>query len=150
MSIFGKIRDAIVGAANKTFGRETKPEPARPTAAPVQPSAMPQMNTPSDPNYGRGGPGQAAPSTLQNVDIDAVLTEKAKAENQQLNWRTSIVDLMKLLDLDSSLQNRKELARELKYTGDMDDSASMNIWLHKQVMRELAENGGNVPAELKD
>lgn len=69
---------------------------------------------------------------------------------QKLNWRTSIVDLMKLLDLDSSLQNRKELARELGYTGDMNDSATMNIWLHKQVMRQLAANGGKVPAELRD
>ena len=68
---------------------------------------------------------------------------------QQLNWRTSIVDLMKLINLDSSLTARKELALELHYTGDTNDSASMNVWLHKQVMTKLAENGGKVPDELK-
>jgi hypothetical protein len=68
---------------------------------------------------------------------------------QKLDWRKSIVDLMKLLDLDSSLASRKELARELKFTGDMKDTAAMNIWLHKQVMIRLAENGGKVPAELQ-
>jgi hypothetical protein len=73
----------------------------------------------------------------------------AKQSSQQLNWRTSIVDLMKLINLDSSLTARKELAQELHYTGDMNDSASMNIWLHKQVMTKLAENGGKVPEDLK-
>ena len=68
---------------------------------------------------------------------------------EKLDWRTSIVDLMKLLDLDSSLSARKELAQELHYSGDVNDSASMNVWLHKQVMRRLAENGGKVPEELK-
>jgi hypothetical protein len=74
----------------------------------------------------------------------------AEKKPQKLNWRTSIVDLMKLLDLDSSLQARKALADELKYTGDKSDSATMNVWLHKQVMKKLAENGGKVPADLKD
>ena len=73
----------------------------------------------------------------------------AKNQKQPLNWRTSIVDLMKLLGLDSSQTARKNLAQELVYTGDMNDSASMNIWLHKQVMKKLAENGGKVPADLK-
>ena len=73
----------------------------------------------------------------------------AAQNKQKLNWRTSIVDLMKLLDLDSSLAARKQLAQELKFSGDMNDSASMNIWLHKQVMIKLAENGGKVPDELK-
>ena len=79
----------------------------------------------------------------------AVLTGLASKNSQQLNWRTSIVDLMKLLDLDSSLNARKELATELHYSGDTNDSASMNIWLHKQVMQKLAENGGKVPDDLK-
>ncbi len=70
--------------------------------------------------------------------------------NPDLNWRTSIVDLMKLLDLDSSLDHRKELATELGYTGAKDGSAEMNIWLHKAVMTELEKNGGKVPAGLKD
>ena len=74
----------------------------------------------------------------------------AEKNSQTLNWRTSIVDLMKLLDLDSSLTARKQLADELHYTGDKDDSATMNVWLHKQVIKKLEENGGKVPADLKD
>jgi hypothetical protein len=78
------------------------------------------------------------------------LNDLAKSNPQKLNWRTSIVDLLKLLDLDSSLAARKELAQELHYSGDPNDSAAMNIWLHKQVMNKLAANGGKVPADLKD
>jgi len=104
----------------------------------------------AQPASGAGAAG-SAPKTApgQSVDVDAILTGLASKNQQQLNWRTSIVDLMKLLDLDSSLANRKELAQELKYSGDMNDSATMNIWLHKQVMQKLAENGGKVPADLK-
>jgi hypothetical protein len=86
----------------------------------------------------------------QKVDVEAILNGMAARQQQQLNWRTSIVDLMKLLNLDSSLQARQELARELHYSGDMNDSASMNMWLHKQVMQKLAENGGRVPDDLKN
>ena len=82
--------------------------------------------------------------------MEAVLQGLASKSSQKLNWKTSIVDLMKLLDLDSSLENRKELARELGYKGDTNDSATMNVWLHKQVMKQLAEHGGKVPAELRD
>jgi hypothetical protein len=85
---------------------------------------------------------------LSAVDLVALMESKAAAAGQKLNWRTSIVDLMKLLNLDSSLGARKELATELGYTGDMNDSATMNIWLHKQVMKKVAENGGQVPADL--
>src|SRR6476660_6449933 len=93
----------------------------------------------------------SAPATApgQSVDVEAVLTDLASRNPQQLNWRTSIVDLMKLLDLDSSITARKELAAELHYTGDTNDSAAMNIWLHKQVMKKLADNGGKVPDDLK-
>ncbi|MHA4870781.1 DUF3597 domain-containing protein [Duganella sp. PWIR1] len=87
---------------------------------------------------------------LTEVDVEGILNDKAKQAGQPLNWRTSIVDLLKLLDLDSSLQSRKELAQELHYSGDMENSASMNVWLHRQVMTKLAQNGGKVPAELKD
>ncbi|MBA3594346.1 MAG: DUF3597 domain-containing protein [Polaromonas sp.] len=87
---------------------------------------------------------------MAEVDVTAMLNDMASKNSQQLNWKTSIVDLMKLLDLDSSLGERKELAKELGYSGDMNDSASMNIWLHKQVMNKLAANGGKVPAELRD
>jgi len=85
---------------------------------------------------------------MSAVDLVALMESKAAAAGQPLNWRTSIVDLMKLLNLDSSLSARKELATELGYTGDMNDSATMNIWLHKQVMKKVAENGGTVPADL--
>ena len=82
------------------------------------------------------------------VDVEAILTDMASKNPEKLNWRTSIVDLMKLLGLDSSLAHRKELATELHYTGDMNDSATMNMWLQKQVMQQLAANGGKVPASL--
>jgi hypothetical protein len=83
-----------------------------------------------------------------SVDVDAALTKLAAANKEKLDWRHSIVDLMKLLNLDSSLTARKELAKELHYTGDTNDSAKMNVWLHGQVMQKLAENGGKVPADL--
>ena len=90
----------------------------------------------------------AAPAPMPEVDVVAILDQKAQSAGQPLNWRTSIVDLLKLLQLDSSLDARKELAKELHYSGDTGDSASMNIWLHKQVMAKLAANGGKVPADL--
>ena len=91
--------------------------------------------------------GQAGAMTT--VDVEAVLIGLASKGGESLNWRNSIVDLMKLLNLDSSLAARKELAKELKYAGDTNDSAAMNIWLHKQVMQKLAANGGKVPADLQ-
>ncbi|MCR0982170.1 DUF3597 domain-containing protein [Roseomonas populi] len=111
-------------------GSMTAPMPG---AAPATPAATPSAG--------------AAPA--QPVDVEAVLTDMASKNPQKLNWQTSIVDLMKLLNLDSGLGARKELAQELGYTGSTDDSASMNIWLHKQVMQKLAENGGKVPDSLK-
>ena len=90
------------------------------------------------------------PQPMSEVDVEQILNAKAKTAGEPLNWRTSIVDLMKLLDLDSSLAARKELAQELDYKGDMSDSATMNIWLHRQVMNRLAANGGKVPADLRD
>jgi hypothetical protein len=89
-------------------------------------------------------------ASAQPVDVEQILTNMQAQSGQQLNWRTSIVDLLKLLNLDSSLQARKELAAELHYTGDTNDSATMNVWLHRQVMNKLAANGGKVPADLKD
>ncbi|GJD33616.1 DUF3597 domain-containing protein [Methylobacterium aerolatum] len=112
---------------------------------------------PSSPSTTSGG-GSSAPAPTgsaggsggEPVDVAAVLTGMAEKNPQKLDWRHSIVDLMKLLDLDSSLTARKQLADELHYTGDKEDSASMNIWLHKQVMQKLAENGGKVPDDLKN
>jgi len=83
------------------------------------------------------------------VDVAAIVDKAAAARGEKLNWRTSIVDLMKALGLDSSLTARKELAKELNYTGDTNDSATMNIWLHKQIMAKLAANGGKLPADIK-
>jgi hypothetical protein len=93
-------------------------------------------------------PANAAWDRREEVDVEAVLTNLSGKNPQKLNWRTSIVDLMKLLDIDSSLANRKELAQELGFTGDTNDSATMNTWLHKRVMQELEKNGGKVPASL--
>lgn len=91
----------------------------------------------------------AAPAPVSMVDVVAQLEQRAAANSQKLNWQTSIVDLLKLLDIDSSLAARKELATELGCSKDlMEDSASMNIWLHKEVLKQIAANGGNVPADL--
>ena len=87
---------------------------------------------------------------MAEVDVEQMLDGMAAKSAEKLNWKTSIVDLMKLLGLDSSFGARKELAKELNYTGDTNDSASMNIWLHRQVMNKVAANGGKVPADLKD
>jgi hypothetical protein len=93
-------------------------------------------------------PAASAATPAGPVDIAAVLDRMAAAHHEKLDWKHSIVDLMKLVGMDSSLAERKELAEDLKYTGDMHDSAKMNMWLHKEVMRKLAENGGKVPADL--
>lgn len=95
-----------------------------------------------------GGAGASASAVQGPVDIAAILDRMAASHPEKLDWKHSIVDLMKLVGMDSSLAERKELAADLKYTGDTSDSATMNMWLHKEVMRRLAENGGKVPAEL--
>lgn len=125
MGIFSSIKNAIFG------GEEEK-------AAPAAPAATPAAATPA--------PAPAAPAAP--VDVEALM--EAKNVGRNLNWRVSIVDLMALLDMDHSLAARKELATELGYTGELNGSAEMNIWLHKQVMKELAANGGKVPADLLD
>jgi hypothetical protein len=95
-----------------------------------------------------GTPGTAATTVATPVDVAAILTKLASENKEKLDWKYSIVDLMKLVGMDSSLASRKILAAELHYTGDTNDSATMNIWLHKEVMRKLADNGGKVPADL--
>jgi Domain of unknown function (DUF3597) len=138
MSIFSKIKDAIFGSKAE----------ARPTA-PASPS--PANRTPSAGTAPSAAPPKPAQAPAQPVvDVEAALEKMAVTSGQKLNWRTSIVDLMKLVGMDSSLENRKELARELGYTGDQNDSAAMNIWLHKRVMKELAAHGGKVPANMLD
>ena len=95
------------------------------------------------------GSPSAPPQGQPQVDVAAVLSNLAAQNKEKLDWRRSIVDLMKLLKLDSSLSARQELAKELHYTGDTKDTAAMNVWLHKQVMIKLAENGGKVPDDLR-
>ena len=136
MSIFGKIKDAI-------FGKKDAPAPSGQAQAPAAPTTAGTTTAAPAPT------AQPQPQAIVNVEEVLVGIANSKG-NPDLNWRTSIVDLMKLLDLDSSLENRKELATELGYTGDKDGSAEMNIWLHKAVMRELATHGGKVPANLAD
>jgi hypothetical protein len=130
MSIFGKIMGAIFGTSASA---ETAAAPAA-SAGGATPAA------------GGAGAGAAAAPT---VDVTAILDKAVAAKKEKLAWRTSIVDLLKALDIDSSLSARKELAKELGYTGDTNDSATMNIWLHKQVIAKLAANGGKVPDDLK-
>ncbi|MCC8403090.1 DUF3597 domain-containing protein [Paraburkholderia sp. MMS20-SJTN17] len=131
MSIFGDI-------VHKLFGK-AKPDQPPPTAEPTPDPAAAQAATPNAP---------AAPAPLTDVDVAAVMDQLVSESGQKLNWRTSIVDTMKALGVDSSLEHRKQLAQELKYSGDMNDSASMNVWLHKQVMQALAANGGKLPPDL--
>ena len=133
MSILGKIISTIFGHASAA--------PAGTPAAPAAPSAP--AAAPSS------APASPAAKPTTPVDVADVLTKLAAKSKEKLDWRRSIVDLMKLLNLDSSLAARKELAGELHYTGDTNDSATMNIWLHKQVMQKLADNGGKVPDELR-
>lgn len=112
-------------------------------------TAVPGSPTPPPGGAPAGAPA-GTPAAAPAVDVDAVLADMQARHNEKLNWKTSIVDLLKLLGLDSSLAARKQLAAELGYTGSTDDSAAMNIWLHQQVMRKLAENGGQLPPDLKD
>ncbi len=136
MSLLG----SIVGKILHPFGGGSADAAPAPTAGSGGSAGSSNPSTPST----AGAPGGGEP-----VDVAAVLTGLAEKNSQTLDWRHSIVDLMKLLGLDSGLASRKQLADELHYTGDKDDSATMNIWLHKQVMQKLAENGGKVPDDLK-
>jgi zona occludens toxin (predicted ATPase) len=131
MSIFGKIMGAI-------FGTKADAAPAGGGAAAGAGSS----------SAGSSGGSAAAPAAA-TVDVAPILDKAVAAKGEKLAWRTSIVDLMKALDIDSSFAARKDLAKELGYTGDTNDSASMNIWLHKQVMTKLAANGGKLPPDIK-
>src|SRR5262245_21521614 len=149
MSVFGSIMSSIFGGAAAASPAPTSAAPPSPAEA-SSPSAR---STHASPSTGAQAavepPGGAASSPATQVDIAAVMDKFAEASPEDLDWRKSIVDLMKVLKLDSSLAARTELAKELHYTGSMKDSAAMNVWLHKQVMIKLAENGGKVPSELK-
>jgi hypothetical protein len=123
MGLFNNLMSKIFGTAS--------------SAAPSQPSSAPAS----------AGSGGASP-TAQTVDVAVVLDGLAAKNPEKLDWKHSIVDLMKLVGMDSSLTARKQLAAELQYSGDPNDSASMNVWLHKEVLKKLSENGGKVPQEL--
>ncbi|CAM3585611.1 DUF3597 domain-containing protein [Agrobacterium radiobacter] len=138
MSFFDKIKNAIFGKA------EAAPQTSAPAGTPST-TASPTAASPAAP-----APTAAAPAPAGNVDVASILDAAVKKNGQKLDWKRSIVDLLKALDLDSSLTARKELAGELGYTGDTSDSATMNIWLHKAVIKKLSENGGKVPADLLD
>lgn len=135
MGLFGSILEKLgMGSAKAAPAPEPTPEVIFVDPAELPPSA------PAAP---------AAPAPISEVDVVGLLTEKAAANPQKLNWKTSIVDLLKLLDLDSSFGARKEMAKELGCPENlMGDSAQMNMWLHKEVLRRIAQNGGNVPADL--
>ena|SRR5262245_39071449 len=145
MSIFGNIMSAIFGR-----GSGSQASPGGGTSAPPSGSAS-QQSAPTSPQSTSAGSAQAgsAARPQEPVDVEAVLNRLASQKKQKLDWRHSIVDLMKLLELDSSLAARKQLAQELHYSGNTDDSAAMNMWLHRQVMLKLAENGGKVPDDLR-
>jgi hypothetical protein len=158
MSIFGNILEKLglrkdkkppASSSQAQPGRPTTPGSGTQTSAPgaqrtTQPSSSAQPGTARPAQ-------QPPPAAMSETDVVAKLEKLAADNPQKLNWRTSIVDLMKLLGMDSTLAERKELAEELGYPRDqMDDSAKMNVWLHKQVLRKIAENGGNVPKELLD
>ncbi|MBR0779105.1 DUF3597 domain-containing protein [Bradyrhizobium diazoefficiens] len=134
MSIFGKIMGAIFGST-----------PA--SAAPAGGAAAPSASAGAAPSASAAAAPAAAPAAT--VDVAAIVDKLVAERKERLEWRTSIVDLMKALEIDSSLAARKDLAKELGFTGDMNDSASMNVWLHKQVMSKLAANGGKLPPEIK-
>jgi hypothetical protein len=136
MSIFSKIMGAIFGSSAGAAPAGTGSAPSAPASGGSASSAAGGGSTPAQ-----------APKT--NVELAPILDRAVKAKGEKLEWRTSIVDLLKALDIDSSLAARKELAKELNYTGDTNDSATMNMWLHKQVMAKLAANGGKLPDDMK-
>ena len=169
MSVLGNIMSGIFGHGAKT---QSAPTAAGSTSGPAATQSAPTAAgstsgpaaTQSAPTAAGSTSGPTATSSTATtptfptapsaapaaqVDVEAILTKLASQNSEKLDWRKSIVDLMKLLKLDSSFSARKELAKELHYNGDTNDSAAMNMWLHKQVMVKLAENGGKVPDELK-
>ncbi|MGL4996117.1 MAG: DUF3597 domain-containing protein [Deefgea sp.] len=131
MSIFSSIKEKIFGRKEEPVATQPAPAAVETTPTPAAPVVTPVVEVEVE------------------VDVAVVVAQMAAEHSEALNWDSSIVDLMKVLNLDSSLANRKELAQELGYLGQLDGSADMNLWLHKQVMTELAKHGGKVPAELQ-
>jgi 3-oxoacyl-ACP reductase-like protein len=139
MSVFGSIVSAI-------FGSKHAATVTAPAGSPPPSSSAP----PASPRPAAAAPaGAPSAQPVSKADVEAILAKLADEQDEDLDWKTSIVDLMKLLKLDSSLGARKQLAKELGYTGALDGSAAMNVWLQKQVMTKLAESGGKVPDSLR-
>jgi Domain of unknown function (DUF3597) len=154
MSIFGSIISKIFGGGASAQAATPHASKAPSVSAAAQRSDGPtgSASSAAAPSMsGAPSPVAAGPSCAgqASVDVGRVLADLASEKGQTLDYKRSIVDLLKLLDLDSSLQARKQLADELHYTGDKEDSATMNVWLHKQVVQKLAENGGKVPDDLR-
>ncbi|MBX5135999.1 DUF3597 domain-containing protein [Rhizobium lentis] len=146
MGIFDKIKHAIFGEAKAAEPVASGAAKTAPAQAPVSPPSAPSPTPASSPAQTKPA---SAPATA-TVDIVPILDAAVKKSGQKLDWRHSIVDLMKAVGMDASLTERKELASELGYTGDTNDSAKMNMWLHKALMKRLSQNGGKVPADLLD
>ena len=156
MSIFKDILNKLLHRSQSGGSATASATPGTTPSATTGTTA--QSASPNAPSPGAVPPPGSAPApsaaqgqpSLSQVDVEAVMDKAASEAGQPLNWRTSIVDTLKALGIDSSLEHRKALAKELNYTGDMNDSASMNMWLHKRVMQELAANGGKLPKDLTD
>lgn len=156
MQLFNKLMSKIFGSSSAA-ATASAPAGGAPAAAPA-PAGGGASSVPAGTSGGASASPTASPTAnatagapaAASVDVDAVLTEMASKNSEKLDWKKSIVDLMKLVGMDSSLSERKELATELGYTGDKNDSAKMNVWLHKEVLRKLAENGGKIPQNLLD
>jgi len=147
MGLFDKIKSAIFGGASG----EAKAAPGK-ASVPGPSVQTPSTRPTSVPSHQAERPAPAAPASPPQapVDVEAILNGLARTRSGDSNWQTSIVDLLKLLDLDSSLDARKDLAAELGVNAGADGSAAQNLALHKAVMRKLSENGGKVPADLRD
>src|SRR5436190_899891 len=143
MSVFGSIVSAIFGSKH---GANVAPAPGGTAAPPSSPGATASAG--AAPTTG-ASPSSSTITPISRADVEAILKKLHDEQREDFDWRKSIVDLMKLLKLDSGLAARKQLAQELGYTGALDGSADMNVWLHKQVMTKLAESGGKVPDSLK-
>jgi hypothetical protein len=146
MGLFSKLMNKIFHAAGNAEAPPDALKPGQSNESRV--SAAARQGVPVSQAVPNAPSAGAATAVAQQVDVAVVLDALAAKHHEKLDWKHSIVDLMKLVGMDSSLAERKELAADLHYTGDTADSAKMNVWLHKEVMKKLAENGGKVPADL--
>jgi hypothetical protein len=146
MSVFGSIVSAIFGSKHAASVTATAGSSSPP---PSSPATSASVRTAAGATAAAAPAGATAAKPISKADVEAILAKLADEQDEDLDWKSSIVDLMKLLKLDSGLGARKQLAQELGYTGALDGSAAMNVWLQKQVMTKLAESGGKVPDSLK-